>query len=67
MNMQTHGNGLHSRGPSHSNISDFQFDDSASYHSATGHQPAGSAMQGGSLGPSQNPSQASEPAAHCFL
>jgi hypothetical protein len=58
--MRAHGNGLHSRGPSHGNISELHFDDSAGSQRALGHQPAGSAMQGSSLGTSQSPSRASE-------
>lgn len=61
MDMRSLGNGLHSRGPSQSNISDLQFDDSASHHSASVQQQAGAALQSSLNGALQSPSKDSEP------
>ena len=60
MDMRSLGNGLHSRGPSQSNISDLQFDDSASQHSASAQQPAGAILSNSLNGASQSPSRDSE-------
>jgi len=61
MDMRTHGNGLHSRGPSQGDISDTQFDDSASFHSASAQQLSGSSMQSSLNRASHSPSKDSEP------
>lgn len=57
VDMRSLGNGLHSRGPSQSNISDLQFDDSASQHSASAQQQAGATLQSSLNGASQSPSR----------
>ena len=58
--MRSLGNGLHSRGPSQSNISDLQFDDSASHHSASSQQHTGATLQSSLDGASQSPCKDSE-------
>ena len=58
--MRSLGNGLHSRGPSQSNISDLLLDDSASYHSASAQQQSGNTMQSSLTGAPQSPSKDSE-------
>lgn len=58
--MRSLGNGLHSRGPSQSNFSNLQSDDSASFHSASAQQQPGTTLQGSPHGTSQSPGRDSE-------
>lgn len=67
MEMRTHGNGMHSRGPSQSNISDTLFDDCASYHSASAHQPISNAFETKANGAFQSPDRESEHIDSCSL